>query len=144
MQKAIMQSGGGISDRPSLADHSWRLQNKQEKHDGTRRLQKPRGMRSASVDSIMALINRARRERREGMMGPVVDGYVLPTSFSEATRTNKIADIPYIIGYNTDDMGMMKNGLGNFASSVKLLEEMLMLMSFAGITWRLCRRFPFC
>jgi len=115
MQKAIMQSGGGISDRPSLGGSQLEAAEQAGKAmmelGGYKNLE---AMRSASVDSIMALINRARRERREGMMGPVVDGYVLPTSFSEATRTNKIADIPYIIGYNTDDMGMMKNGLGQF------------------------------
>jgi para-nitrobenzyl esterase len=115
MQKAIMQSGGGISDRPSLGGSQLKAAEQTGKDmmelGGYNNLE---AMRSASVDSILALISRARRERRGGMMGPVVDGYVLPTSFSEATRTNKISDIPYIIGYNTDDMGMMKNGLGQF------------------------------
>ena len=53
-------------------------------------------------------------------MGPVIDGYVLSSNFSEAARDNKIADIPYIIGYNTDDMGVMTTGLGQFC---RLREE---------------------
>lgn len=115
MQKAIMQSGGGISDRPSLGGSQLKAAEQAGKAmmdlGGYNNLE---AMRSSPVDSIMSLMNRARRERRGGMMGPVVDGYVLTTSFSEATRANTIADIPYIIGYNTDDMGMMKNGLGQF------------------------------
>lgn len=118
MHKAIMQSGGGISDRPSLGGSQLEAAEQAGKAmmelGGYKNLE---AMRSAPVDSIMALMNRARRERRGGMMGPVVDGYVLTTSFSEAARTDKIADIPYIIGYNTDDMGMMKNGLGQFCLS---------------------------
>ncbi|MBK7478751.1 MAG: carboxylesterase family protein [Bacteroidales bacterium] len=118
IHKAIMQSGGGISDRPSLGGSQLEAAEQAGKAmmelGGYKNLE---AMRSAPVDSIMALMNRARRERRGGMMGPVADGYVLTTSFSEATRTDKIADIPYIIGYNTDDMGMMKNGLGQFCLS---------------------------
>ena len=71
-------------------------------------------MRAASADDILALMNRYRMEKRMGMMSPVIDGYVLTSGFSEAVRTNKIADIPYIIGYNTDDMEMMTTGLGQF------------------------------
>ena len=69
---------------------------------------------------ILALMNRYRKEKRMGMMAPVIDGYVLTNNFSEAARTDKIADIPYIIGFNTDDMGGLKNGLGQFC---KLREE---------------------
>ena len=47
-------------------------------------------------------------------MGPVIDGYVLSNNFSEAARNNVIADIPYIIGYNTNDMGAMTTGIEQF------------------------------
>jgi para-nitrobenzyl esterase len=115
MQKAIMQSGGGVSDRPGPGGSQLKDAEQAGKDlmdsGGYNDL---KAMRSASVDSILALMNLARRERRGGMMGPVVDGYVLTTSFSEAALNGRIADIPYIIGFNTDDMGRMKNGLGQF------------------------------
>ena len=115
MQKAIMQSGGGVSDRSLLGGAQLKDAEKAGKEmmdfDGYNNL---KAMRAASADSILALLNRARKERRGGMIGPVIDGYVLSSNFSEAARDNKIADIPYIIGYNKDDMGGMATGLGQF------------------------------
>jgi para-nitrobenzyl esterase len=117
MQKAVMESGGGISNRPSPGGSQ--LKSAEEAGKGMMELggyNNLAAMRSAPVDSILALINRARRERRGGMMGPVVDGYVLQSSFSEAASSNSIANIPYIIGYNKNDMGMMTNGIGQFCT----------------------------
>jgi para-nitrobenzyl esterase len=115
MQKAIMQSGGGVSDRPMLGGAQLKdAENAGKeimKFGGYNNLE---AMRAASADSILALINRARKEKIGGMMGPVIDGYVLSNNFSEAARDNKIADIPYIIGYNKNDMGAMTTGLGQF------------------------------
>ena len=66
MQKAIMQSGGGISDRPSLGGSQLEAAEQAGKAMmelcGYNNLE---SMRSASVDSIMALMNRARRKRKE-------------------------------------------------------------------------------
>jgi para-nitrobenzyl esterase len=121
MQKAIMQSGGGVSDRSLLGGAQLKDAEKAGKEmmdfGGYNNLG---AMRAASADSILALMNLVRKERRGGMMGPVIDRYVLSGTFSEAARENKIADIPYIIGYNKDDMGVMTTGLGQFC---KLREE---------------------
>jgi para-nitrobenzyl esterase len=115
MQKAIMQSGGGVSDRPSQGGDQLKRAEQAGKDmmelGGYNNLE---AMRALPADSVLALMNRARKERIGGMTGPVNDGYVITSNFSEATRNNAIADIPYLIGYNTDDMGMMKNGLGEF------------------------------
>jgi para-nitrobenzyl esterase len=115
MQKAIMESGGGVSDRSSLGGGQLKNAENSGKvmmdFGGYNNLS---AMRAASADSIMALVNRSRRARRGGMMSTVIDGYVLTSNFSDAVRENKIADIPYIIGYNTDDMGGMTTGLGQF------------------------------
>jgi para-nitrobenzyl esterase len=115
MQKAIMESGGGVTDRSQLGG----AQLKDAEKAGKEMMDfggynNPGAMRAVSVDSILALMNRARKERRGGMMAPVIDGYVLTNNFSEAALTDKIADIPYIIGFNTDDMGGLRNGLGQF------------------------------
>ena len=121
MQKAIMQSGGGVSDKPLLGGTQLKDAEKTGKEimdlGGYKNL---KAMRAAPTDSILALTNLARKKRIGGMMGPVIDGYVLSSNFSEAVRANKIADIPYIIGYNKDDMGMMTTGLGQFC---KLRDE---------------------
>ncbi len=121
MQKAIIQSGGGVSDNPLLGGTQLKNAEKAGKEimdlGGYKNLE---AMRAASADSILALTTLARKKRIGGMMGPVIDGYVLSGNFSEATRDNKIADIPYIIGYNKDDMGMMTTGVGQFC---KLRDE---------------------
>ena len=121
MQKAIMQSGGGVSDRSLLGGTQLKDAEKIGKEimdlGGYNNLE---AMRAVSADSILALTNLARKKRIGGMMGPVIDGYVLSSNFSEAARNNKIADIPYIIGYNKDDMAVMTTGLGQFC---KLREE---------------------
>lgn len=115
MQKAIIQSGGGVTDssllgRAQLTDAEQAGKEMME-FGGYNNLE---AMRAVSAEDILVLMNRYRREKRLGMMSPVIDGYVLTSNFSEAARTNKIAEIPYIIGYNTDDMEMMTNGLGRF------------------------------
>lgn len=121
MQKAIMQSGGGVSDKPLLGGTQLKDAEKSGKVimdlGGYKNLE---AMRAVPADSILALTNLARKKRIGGMMGPVTDGYVLSSNFSEAVRDNQIADIPYIIGYNKDDMGVMTTGLGQFC---KLRDE---------------------
>ncbi len=115
IQKAIMQSGGGVSDKSLLGGTQLKDAEKAGKElmdfGGYNNLE---AMRAAPADSLLALMNRARKKRIGGMMEPVIDGYVLSSNFSEATRKNQIADVPYIIGYNKDDMGGMTTGLGQF------------------------------
>lgn len=121
MQKAIMQSGGGVSEKPLLGGTQLKDAEKAGKAiidlGGYKNLE---AMRAAPADSILALASLARKKRIGGMMGPVIDGYVLSSNFSDATLKNQIANIPYIIGYNKDDMGMMTTGLGQFC---KLRDE---------------------
>ncbi len=115
MQKAIIESGGGISDSSQLDGSQLKDAEQAGRYimefGGYNNLET---MRAVSAEDILALMSRYRREKRLGMMSPVIDGYVLTTNFSEAARSNKIADIPYIIGYNTDDMVAMTTGIGEF------------------------------
>ncbi len=121
MQKAIMQSGGGVSDKSLLGGAQLKDAEKGGKalmdFGGYNNL---KAMRAVSADSILALMSRARKARIGGMMGPVIDGYVLTSNFSVAARDNKIADIPYIIGFNKDDYATLTTGIGQFC---KLREE---------------------
>ena len=115
MQKAIMESGGGVTDRSQLGGGLLEGAEQAGKDimefGGYNNLE---AMRAVSAEYILDLMNRYRKEKKMGMMSPVIDGYVLTNNFSEAARTDKIADIPYIIGFNTDDMAGLKNGLGQF------------------------------
>ena len=65
MQKAIMESGGGVSDRSRLDGAQLKDAEKAGKDimefGGYNNLA---AMRAASADSILALMNRARKERR--------------------------------------------------------------------------------
>ena len=121
MQKAIIESGGGVTDRPLLGGTHLKDAEQAGKDimefGGYNNLE---AMRAVSAEDILELMNRYRKEKKMGMMSPVIDGYVLTSNFSEVARAHKIADIPYIIGYNKDDMVGMKNGVGQFC---KLREE---------------------
>ncbi|HVN47249.1 MAG TPA: carboxylesterase family protein [Bacteroidota bacterium] len=48
--------------------------------------------------------------------GPVVDGYVLPGSFSDEATAGHIPDIPYMFGYTTNDLMDMTNAVKDFCA----------------------------
>jgi len=48
------------------------------------------------------------------MQRPIVDGYVCTKTFDDAAREGTLADVPYMIGYTLNDMGMMSAGIGEF------------------------------
>ena len=108
IKKAVIQSGGGVSDsvRPSapLADLAAPAK---EVFDwaGLNTLEK---MRQAPTDIVYNLASRYAAEtgnRARLSSGSVIDGYVNVSSFDEAALKGTIKDIPYMIGYTLDDMG---------------------------------------
>jgi para-nitrobenzyl esterase len=48
--------------------------------------------------------------------GPVVDNYLLEGTFSDVTTANKIADIPYIFGYTSNDLMDMTKAVKDFCA----------------------------
>ena len=117
MNKAIMESGGGVSERtmPGGGESPLEMAEQAGKDmmdfGGYNTLE---AMRAVPAADLLTLMNNYRKENRRGMMGPVVDGYVLTKNFSEAALKGEISDIPYIIGFNKDDIGMLKEGYGLF------------------------------
>ncbi|MBQ6577033.1 MAG: carboxylesterase family protein [Bacteroidales bacterium] len=116
--KAIIQSGGGLSDRPFN-----RWVTTEEICQSTRELMDWAGyttlekMRAASTEDIYRLANKYHEltglfARTES--GPVVDGYVLVKDFNSAARANEISDIPYLTGYTRDDLDDMKGNISAF------------------------------
>jgi len=47
---------------------------------------------------------------------PVIDGYLSTGTFTEVTRTDEIADIPYMIGLTANDMRDATKAVGDFCA----------------------------
>ena len=121
--KAIIQSGGGLSDLVST-----NLKSQVELDELSKSLFEKEGynslaeLRAECTDTIFKVTQ---------MMGagkfvpfrPHQDGVVLPQSFEEATYSRSIADIPYMIGYTAGDIGNMRKPILNFAAVRDSLSE---------------------
>ncbi len=74
-------------------------------------------MRAASTETVYTVgsLYTAVTGNRVRMAGsPIVDGYVSLQSFDAAAVDNKIANIPYMIGFTLNDMGNMTSGIAEF------------------------------
>ena len=118
IKKAIIMSGGGVSDRPLLQATGLEeiAQRSKEVFDwaGYDTLEK---MRAASTEEIYSLPKRYTEKtgKPAGIMTrPIVDGYVSIKSFDDAARDGSIKDIPYMIGFTRDDMGALGAGIDRF------------------------------
>ncbi|NLA50278.1 MAG: carboxylesterase family protein [Bacteroidales bacterium] len=103
---AIIQSGGGIGSRPAYT-----LSDAEQTGEAIVRFYRAGSiaeMRAVPADSLGDFENRMAafmaETQRPGILSPVVDGYLLKESFSEAAMNGNIADIPYIIGGTVIDM----------------------------------------
>ncbi|HPY68076.1 MAG TPA: carboxylesterase family protein [Bacteroidales bacterium] len=106
IHRAIIQSGGGIGSRPgtTLADAEQSGESIMRFY-GCSTLSE---MRAVAAEEFGDFENRTqdfmKAEKRMASLGPVVDGYVLNESFSDAAKNGNLADIPYIIGGTIVDM----------------------------------------
>lgn len=74
-------------------------------------------MRAASTEMIYTVgsLYASVTGNRVRMTGsPIVDGYVSLQSFDAAAKENKLADVPYMIGYTLNDMGNMSPSIVEF------------------------------
>jgi para-nitrobenzyl esterase len=74
-------------------------------------------MRNASTETIYTVgsLYTAVTGKRTRITGsPIVDGYVSLQSFDAAALDNKLANVPYMIGYTLNDMGNMSQGIADF------------------------------
>lgn len=106
IQSAIIQSGGGIGSRPAYTlDDAEQTGAAIARFYGANSIAE---MRAVPADSLGDFENRMAafmaEAQRPGTLSPVVDGYLLRESFSEATLNGNVADIPYIIGGTVVDM----------------------------------------
>jgi para-nitrobenzyl esterase len=103
---AISQSGGGRGSRRAMT-----LRDAEPIGEAIMRFYgctDIAGMRKVPAADLGDFENRmadfAKAENRMANLSPVIDGYLLNESFSDATLSGKVADIPYIIGGTAGDM----------------------------------------
>lgn len=119
--RAIIQSGGGISEMPLISNAPLtEVENNGKKlmdWAGYTDLDK---MRSASADEIFNLSQKYMQEAHQFVFfTPTIDKYVLLESFSDAALGGRISDIPYMIGGTRNDIGPLggSNVIGKFCLS---------------------------
>ena len=116
ISKAIIQSGGGVNERPAgapqvtrpavtqltLTGNAWK-----EVMDwaGYDTLEKMRAASTADIFGLAARYTAETGNRIQLPTRPVEDGYVSTESFDAAALGGRIKDIPYMIGFTKDDMG---------------------------------------
>ena len=106
IQRAIIQSGGGLDYRPTAT-----LENAEQtgeslmKFYGCNSIEE---MRNVPADDFGDFENRMadfmKAENRMANLSPNIDGYLLKESFNNAAHNGNLADIPYIIGGTIADM----------------------------------------
>ena len=118
---AIIQSGGGISERTLLGRAKFADAETSGKAlmdwAGYTTLEQ---MRAVNPQEFLTLTWRYMAETQQRPMGltsPVIDGYALPESFGEAALNGRIADVPYLIGGTLDDMAGLANGIDRFCAA---------------------------
>lgn len=131
--KAIMMSGGGVELISSPTDNEMIESMTKKVFDwgGYDTLEK---MRAASTDDIFTLQARYSQsgEGRERISTSVVtDNHVNHGTFSKAAVEGKVKDIPYMIGYTTNDMGNRSIGITRFANIRKDAGKPVYLYEFA-------------
>lgn len=116
--KAVIQSGGGISDRPALgganADSFIEPTAKFMEWAGAESVN---DLRKLSDKELYALVGKYQAETRAWSVlctRPVLDGYVSNENFDQAAVSDKIKKIPYLIGFTMNDMGSLGDGIGRF------------------------------
>jgi len=113
---AIIMSGGGLNEsRPSTLLDTAALTNREMMaHFGKNTLDE---MRELSYDEIMKMSKQySDSTNNDVSWRPVIDGYLMNASFTDMALADKIADIPYLIGFTSNDMSNMTDAVRDFSS----------------------------
>lgn len=117
LSKAIIQSGGGLGEfiRESPMAESMQIGKEMMDMAGCSTLAQ---MRALNTQEVQDLSGRFMKEKKKFLMlSPVTDGQLLPKGFDQAALDNEIADVPYMIGWNLNDMGDMSKPIARFAET---------------------------
>ena len=115
ISKAIIQSGGGVGrfiDSDTLED----MARKGEDFMASTGCTTMEQMRALTLEQLKDYEDEYKKKTDSWLLfTPAVDNYVLTGDFSDLTFNGEIADIPYMIGSNSDDMGDMRSQTVRFA-----------------------------
>jgi para-nitrobenzyl esterase len=115
ISKAIIQSGGGIG-RFIGSNTIDNLAQKGADFMATTGCTTMEQMRALTPEQLKAYEDEYKAKSRSWMLfSPVIDNYVLTGDFNEQAYKGELADIPYMIGSNSDDMGDMRPQTTRFA-----------------------------
>jgi len=133
-KRAIIMSGGGITTTPPAAPNAapgarpggmggfgpvtLEQAEAQTKEildwAGLTTLEKMRAASTETVYTVGSLYSSVTGNRTRMTGSPIVDGYVSLQTFDAAAIDNKLANVPYMIGYTMNDMGNMSPGIADF------------------------------
>jgi para-nitrobenzyl esterase len=116
VSKAISMSGGGLSNgRPGISLDTAQLANKKMMdYFGKTTLDQ---MRALSFDELIQMSQKYTEATRARVAwSPVIDNYFLKKTFSEAAIAKEIPDIPYMIGFTSNDLSDMTKAVSDFAA----------------------------
>ena len=81
---------------------------------GLTSLEKMRAASTETIYTVGSLYTAATGKRARMAGGPVIDGYVSLETFDAAAVDNKLANIPYMMGYTLNDIFNMSRGVADF------------------------------
>jgi len=121
-KKAIIMSGGGLTTTPSgnspfgpITLDKVESQTKEIMDwAGFTTLEKMRAASTETIYTVGSLYSAVTGNRTRMVASPIIDGYVSIQSFDSAAIVNKLANVPYMIGYTLNDMGNMSPGIAEF------------------------------
>lgn len=116
ISRAISMSGGGLGKyRPGMTLDTAQISNK-EMMDYFKKTTLEE-MRALTFDDFMQMSkDYADATGKRMFWGPVIDNYMLEGTFSDETIASKIADIPYMFGYTSNDLMDMTTAIGDFCA----------------------------
>lgn len=116
VSKAISMSGGGLSDmRPGLPLDTAQLAN--QKMMEFFKITSLEDMRKLSFDSLTKITKLYGDTTKKRMFfAPIIDGYFLKGTFTTEARANQIPDVPYMIGFTSNDLMDMTTPVKDFCA----------------------------
>jgi len=116
ISKAISMSGGGLNTtRPGIVLDTAQLAN-QKLMDYFRK-DTLAEMRALPFDTLLKMsADYTAATKKRITWSPVIDGYFLTGTFSDAALANEIADIPYMIGFTANDMNDATQAVKDFCA----------------------------
>jgi para-nitrobenzyl esterase len=115
ISKAISMSGGGLGGRPGNPLDTAQVANKKMMDFFEKTTLDD--MRALSFDELMDMSQKyADTTKTRVGWSPVIDNYFLNNTFSDEALAKNIPDIPYMIGFTSNDLGDMTKPVNDFAA----------------------------